>query len=151
MQKWLEKQSDDVQFIVQPTIFSNSWQPGAQAFYTAETLGVMEKIHPALFDAIHKDQRKKLLGNDFALEQFFEEQGVEPAAFRKAWNSFTVRSKTRKAVHLTRKSRIQGVPAIIVNGKYFTDVGTAGGKKELFEVLDYLIQKERGQNPVDTK
>ena len=146
LQRWLDTNPKNISLKVQPTIFRENWAPAAQAFYTAGVLGVLDKTHHAMFDAIHNDNRKNLLGDDLAMEVFFEEHGVAPADFRKAWGSFSVQSRVKQAVRMTRKSGIKGVPAVVVNGKYVTDPGIAGGYREMFKVIEYLVAKEMASN-----
>ncbi len=142
VQRWLATNPENVNFQRLPAILGESWAQAAQAFYVAALLGVLEKIHPTLFEAIHLQGQKSLVKDDLALELFFEEHGVNPDQFRKVWNSFGVRSRVKQAVRMTRRSGIKGVPSVVVNGKYVTDPGLAGGVEEMFQVIEYLVAKE---------
>jgi thiol:disulfide interchange protein DsbA len=42
-----------------------------------------------------------------------------------------------------RGYEITGVPAMVVNGKYRVSAASAGGHKEMLEVVDYLVERER--------
>lgn len=142
VQRWLATKPKNVNFQMQPAILGESWKPAAQAFYTAAQLGLLDKIHPRLFEAIHLEKRSGLVKNEFALKLFFEEQGVNPEQFDKTWNSFGVSSKVNQAIRMTRQAGLNGVPAMVVNGKYLTDPGTAGGREEMFRVIEFLVAKE---------
>ncbi len=142
VQRWLASNPANVNFQMQPAILGESWAPAAQAFYTAALLGVLDKIHPALFEAVHLEGQKSLVRDDLALELFFEQHGVNPEQFRKTWNSFSVQSRVKQAVRMTRRSGIKGVPAVVVNGKFVTDPGMAGGVQEMFRVVEYLVAQE---------
>ena len=147
LNKWLETKPDNVNFVRIPAIFRESWIPHARAYYTAEALGVLEKTHSAFFKAVHKERRRLQTEKDIA--DFFASHGVKKKDFEQAWNSFVVQSRVKRAVTLTRRSGIKGVPAMIVNGKYRTSASEAsinnpGGASndDMIKVVDYLIAKE---------
>jgi len=60
----------------------------------------------------------------------------------KAYNSFTVSSNLARAEQLTQRYHVEGVPLIVVNGKYTTDVSKAGSPQDLFRVVDDLAASE---------
>lgn len=139
--KWLETKPANVAFVKIPAVFSQSWEPHARAYYTAETLGITDKIHRPLFNAIHTD--KQPLNTEDSLARFFVSQGVTDADFRKAYHSFGVDGKVSRARQLSRAYGITGVPAIIVNGKYRSSANTAGSYTELLKLVDELVDTER--------
>ncbi len=69
-------------------------------------------------------------------------QGVDGRRFSEAWNSFTVNSKVKRADQAARNHRIQGVPAVAVDGRYLV-----GGKslQELLTLTDQVIEMRRGE------
>ncbi len=142
MEHWLKSDPKNVNFQMQPAILGESWTPAAQAFYTAALLGVLDQIHPALFNAIHLGGDRNLVKDELALEQLFEQNGVTSEQFRKVWNSFGAQSRVKQAIRMTRQAGIQGVPAVVVNGKYITDPGSAGSYEEMFKVIEFLVAKE---------
>jgi thiol:disulfide interchange protein DsbA len=142
IQAWLKTKPDNVEFRRMPAVLGQSWGIHARAFYTAEVLGVLDRIHQPLFEAIHEQNRR--LNSEASLQGFFAEHGVDPGEFTKAFNSFTVESKYRRALSLTKKYGIDGVPAIIVNGKYRTSATLAGGREGMFRVVDFLVRQETG-------
>ncbi|HOW76267.1 MAG TPA: thiol:disulfide interchange protein DsbA/DsbL [Candidatus Competibacteraceae bacterium] len=132
-QEWLKRKPDNVVFVRIPVAFGASWEAGARAYYAAEALGVLDKLHPLLFDAFH--QRRKLNTED-ELAAFFAEHGVDQDAFRKAYTSFQTETQLRRGNQLAQRYGVKGVPAVIVNGKY--DVRSP----RIFEVVDFLIAQE---------
>ena len=140
IERWLPKVKDRVDFIRLPAVLRPSWEVHAKAFYTAEALGVLDKIHQPLFDAIHIDKRR--LDDEDALADFFAEKGVDKQAFHKAFNSFAVDSEVKRAKQMTRRYRAMGTPAMVINGKYLTDPGMANGFVNILKVVDYLVGKE---------
>jgi len=141
LEDWAANKPDDVEFVHMPAIVSKRWELLAKAYYTADLLGVVDKIHPALFEAIHEDKRK--INDETALRDFFVEQGVSAEDFKNTFNSFAVNVKVNNAKQMSRRYAITGVPTIIVNGKYSTSPGMARGNEGVIKVMNYLIEKER--------
>ena len=139
--RWLSTKAADVEFRRMPAVFRQSWAAHAKAYYTAEALGVVDKIHAPLFKAIHEE--KRTLDNESSLADFFAKYGVNKEEFSKTFNSFTVESKVRQAMHMVRQYGVNGVPAVIVSGKYQTSGSLAGSYEQLLKVIDYLVDKER--------
>ena len=141
LKDWLASQPDDVEFVRLPAILGERWALLAKAYYTAELLDVVEKTHVALFDALHKQNRK--ITDEAAVQDFFVSQGISAEAFKRTFNSFAVNVKVNNARQMTRRYAITGVPAIVVNGKYRTGVSMARGNQNLIKVMNYLVDKER--------
>ena len=141
LEEWLKHKPDNVEFVRIPAVLGRTWEPHAQAYYAAQELGVLDKIHKPLFDAIHA--KKRLLANEQQLADFFAEQGVDRDAFLKAYDSFAVtKVQLPRSEKLIQSYGVQGVPAIIVNGKYITNITMAGSPQRVFEVVDYLLRQE---------
>nr|MDQ2695726.1 thiol:disulfide interchange protein DsbA/DsbL [Pseudomonadota bacterium] len=144
LNKWLENAKPPAaEFVRIPAALSRSWEVHARLYYTAEALGVLDQLHGEIFEAIHV-QRLPLRSEDEAAE-FFAKHGVDAAAFRKAFNSFDVDVNMRRSKELVKKYGVTGVPSIIVAGKYETNGSMAGSYETLFEIVNYLVQKESGQ------
>jgi thiol:disulfide interchange protein DsbA len=143
--EWVASKPDDVEFILMPAIIGPPWELLAKAFYTAEFLGVQDKIHIALFEAIHND--KKTFKDEAAVQAFFVAQGVSEQDFKNTFNSFAVSVKVNNAKLMTKRYAISGVPTIIVNGKYSTSGSLAGSNENIIKVVDYLVEQERQAMP----
>lgn len=145
LQKWLKTLPANVEFIRQPAVFSELWGKHAKAYFTAEALGVVDKVHSDLFDAIqsalqNKDQNK--MDTEEQLAKFFVAHGVTESAFHDAYNSFVVDSKMRQAPAIAKRYGITGVPALIINGKYLTNGPLAGSHEKMIEIATQLIKQE---------
>jgi len=141
VQAWKKFLQADVDFRQLPAQFSRQWKIHAGLFYLTKALKVNDKVHQAIFDEIHK-KRNPLLDKDDQKE-FLAQYGVSEADFDKYDDSFGVRRQLKLADQLVRTWAITGVPAIIVNGKYMVNAGSAGGEDKVFDVVNYLIEKER--------
>jgi thiol:disulfide interchange protein DsbA len=141
--EWLTSKPDDVEFVRMPAVLGPSWEMYGKAYYTAELLGVVDKVHPAIFDILHKD--KKQIRDEAALQAVFVEQGVSAEDFRNTFNSFAVSVRLNNAKQMTTRYAIEGVPTVIVNGKYRTSASRAGNNEDVIKVTDYLVAQERQQ------
>lgn len=144
LEKWVADQPDNIAFVRLPAVLGSSWEPHARAYYTAEVLGVLDKIHQPLLDAIHAEDRR--IANEKQLAEFFAEHGVDKETFRKTYDSFAVETRLRRSQELVKRYKLRAVPTIIVNGKYITNSTMAGSGQKLFEVMNYLVAKEEGNN-----
>lgn len=142
LHQWLKNKPDDVAFRRMPGQLNPGWKIHAAAYYVAEELGVLDKVHQPLFDAIHDKGRK--LATQESLIEFFGEHGVSREQFMNAYNSFAVRAKLRHSEQQVRRYGANSVPTVIVAGKYRTNATMAGGTFEgLLKVIDHLVDKER--------
>ncbi|MCK5191058.1 MAG: thiol:disulfide interchange protein DsbA/DsbL [Methylococcales bacterium] len=140
IEKWLKTKPDNVEFIRQPAIFNSLWGKHAKAYFVAEALGVVDKVHADFFDAI-QNKKQKLTTED-QLAKFFVAHGVDETEFRNTFNSFLVDAKLRQAKAMAPRYGITGVPAIIINGKYKTNGPLAKSQENIIKVMDRLIRKE---------
>ncbi|MGR8919928.1 MAG: thiol:disulfide interchange protein DsbA/DsbL [Gammaproteobacteria bacterium] len=143
IEKWLETKPDSIEFRRVPAIFARNWAVHARAYYAAEQLGVLDRTHSRLFEALHVKQQK--IFTEDQIVAFFVANGVDEQAFRDAYNSFDVDSKTRTAMTLTRQYGITGVPAMIVNGRYRSSARQTGTYENLLKLVEYLAAKENSQ------
>ncbi len=138
--KWLKKIPKNVEFIRQPAVFNELWGKHAKAYFVAEALGVVDKVHGDFFDAVQN--KKEKLDTEEALAKFFSAHGVDEAQFHEAFNSFAVDSKMRQSPAIASRYGITGVPAVIINGKYLTNGPLAGSHEKMIEVMNSLIKQE---------
>ncbi|NVK37615.1 MAG: thiol:disulfide interchange protein DsbA/DsbL [Gammaproteobacteria bacterium] len=141
VQAWKKFLQADVDFYQVPAQFSRQWKIHAGLFYLTHALKVNDKVHQAIFDEIHK-KRNPLLDKDDQKE-FLAKYGVSEEDFDKFDDSFGVRRQLKMADQMVRTWAISGVPAVIVNGKYMVNASSAGGEEKVFDVVNFLIEKER--------
>ncbi len=138
---WNKNKAKDVELVRMPGILGPSWKLYARAFYAAQVLGVTDKLHEALFTAIHEQHRK--IRDEDSLVRFVESQGIDPKAFREALNSMAVETKVARAEELGKLYGITGVPALVVGGKYRVLNNGVQSYQEIFDVVDFLVDKVR--------
>jgi thiol:disulfide interchange protein DsbA len=143
-EKWAEskKSTQMVAFVDVPVDWNHpGWENLALAFYIAEALGVLDKMHPALFNAIHV--QNKNFKNQADLQDYFQTQGgVIRGKFDETYDSFAVRRRMKQGQLLAQEYNVMAIPSFVINGKYYADVQTAGGIQQLLDVVDFLVNKE---------
>ncbi|KIQ26292.1 thiol:disulfide interchange protein DsbA/DsbL [Xanthomonas campestris pv. raphani] len=140
---WKAGLPSDVHFVYVPAMFGGPWDDYARAFYAAETLGVQEKTHDALYKAIHVDQSLKgERGKDSVqdIAGFYAKYGVDSKTFIDTMSSFGVSAKTNRAKQFATRSKITGTPSLIVNGKYLVK---GQSFPDMLRIADHLIARER--------
>ena len=137
----LEKEGPDYLRIRRmPAVFRESWIPHARAYYTAHLLGIEDRIHRPIFEAIHEQGRT--LSTREALAAFFEEHGVNAEEFGEIYDSFAVESLVRKSVAMQRNYGVRATPTVIVNGKYRTSGNVAGSHENVIKAILALAKRE---------
>jgi thiol:disulfide interchange protein DsbA len=140
-QRWLETKPDYVTFVRLPITWNDVAIVHARVYYTAEALDKVEEMHPAFFNEIHENRNP--LVSEEALIEFFGRFGVSAEEFRRAWSSPGVlEAKLPRANEFMRRYQVDGVPAVIINGKYTTSVGEAGSHEALMELINELAAAE---------
>ncbi|RMD77880.1 MAG: thiol:disulfide interchange protein DsbA/DsbL [Gammaproteobacteria bacterium] len=144
LERWLAHKPEGVHFRRMPATFNRLWILHARAYYTAQALGVLERIHRPLFEAIHVLKRR--LDSKERLRAFFAEHGVRPEDFDAVWGSFAVEARVRRAEEMTRRYRVHGTPSLVIDGRYIVDGDNAGGDfNRMLEIAQELIRRERAR------
>ncbi|WP_116368448.1 thiol:disulfide interchange protein DsbA/DsbL [Parahaliea mediterranea] len=139
--QWKKGLGDDVAFIGSPAVWNKPMELHAKAYYTAEVLGVLDTLHPVLFQAMNVDHKR--LQSDKEIKELFTANGVSGEDFDKAYGSFGVNSQVRQANSRARAAKITGTPEMMVAGKYRISTRKAGSQANMLKIADFLIEKER--------
>lgn len=138
---WKKTLADDVVFRGIPAVWRQGMDLHAQAYYTAEALGVMDPMHEVIFKAMNVD--RKPLGSKAEIRSLFTANGVSAKDFDATFDSFGVNSQVKKGVSTGRSAKISGTPSMMVNGKYLITTRGAGDQAGMLKVVNYLVEKER--------
>ncbi|MBU3696950.1 thiol:disulfide interchange protein DsbA/DsbL [Dechloromonas sp.] len=140
---WVARQSGDVVVRKVPITFGRAaWANIAKLYYTLEVTGDLARLETDVFKAIHGERVN--LFDERTLTEWVTKKGVDAKKFADTFNSFGVMSKVRRGDQLAQAYKIQGVPALAVEGKYLV-----GGKdfNEQLLIADKLIAKSRSEKP----
>jgi len=143
LKKWLKNKPEFVEFVQLPAVLNRSWAFDARVFYTFVALGLMDELHEAYFDAIHQDRRR--MKNVEQVASWAQEQGIDPKLILDTFNSFGVDSMLANATQMSGRYEADGVPTIIIDGKYRTTVSLAGGHNEIIDLINYLAQRAKSE------
>jgi len=138
---WHKKLPEYIKLVRVPVVFQPGWDILAKAYHTAETMGIAEKTHKAMFDAIHKKHIRFRSIEEIA-EWYFENFGVDKDAFLSTANSFMIDSKMRQANNMLRTMHVTSTPTLIINGKYKPNVKALGSTSALLDMATFLADKE---------
>jgi len=145
LEDWLKKLPRDVQFRRVPAIFDNEWALDARIFYTLEATGDLARVHKGLFDAIHQQGGVRQRGEAYMkwVADWLGKHGVDMAKYNAALRSFTVENRLKRSVQMTQAYKIDGVPAIAVQGRWVVSATATGDRQAMLNVTDYLIGEAR--------
>ena len=143
LDEWADNLPKDVTFKRIPAIPRKDWIESAKAYYALETLGVVNKLHEKLFDAIHKE--KSLKHNDTrALIKWITVNGkLDKKDVESAFNSFSMKAKLSRSYKIFKSAGATGVPTMIIDGKYFTSSTMAGGEQNAIDIMNFIIKNVR--------
>jgi len=141
IETWVKKLPPDVEFRRIPAVFNERWAHDAAIYYTFEALGVLEKVHRPFFDAIHRDHLRT--DDQQAMTEWLSRHGVDPKKFFDTMKSFGVQSKMRRAAQLSVAYKIDGTPAMAVQGRYTVSADQGGSREGMLDTVSYLVNMVR--------
>ncbi len=122
--EWVKKRGDTISFKRVPVGFRESFVPQQKLYYTLETMGKLDTVHRAVFEAIHVQRIK--LDKEEAIIDFVEKQGVDRKKFLEIYNSFTVQAKVARVAQLQVAYNIESVPTVAIDGRFITSPSMVG-------------------------
>lgn len=138
LKAWDKKMPKDVVRVDESTIFSDSMEPMARAYYALEALRQRQQLHDKIFNALHKD--KIDLSEDATITEFIVQQGVDRKKFTEAFNSPLIQTKVARSRKMASDHGIRGTPTIIVDGRYMIYGLTP---EETIKMLNFVVNKVR--------
>ena len=138
---WVKAAPKDVVVQRVPVRFRDDFEAQQRAYYVFESLNMVDAMHGKLFHAIHTERQQ--LNNAQALAAWANKNGLPEKKFMDTFNSFGVATKARRATQLQDAFKVQGVPALGIAGRFYTDGGLAQSMDRALQVADYLIGEVR--------
>lgn len=138
---WAQKLPSDVVFKRVPVAFQSSFLPQQRLFYALEAMDLIEQMHSRVFAAIHVNRQN--LTSEQAITGWIGKQGVGKALFASHFNSFTTLAKVRRANQLMTAYPVEGVPALGIAGRYYTDGAMTRTMDRTLQVADFLVAEVR--------
>lgn len=138
---WSKRVPKDVVVRRVPIAFRADFAPQQRLFYALEAMGLLDQLHRKVFAAIHSEKQGLATGE--AIVDWVAKQGVDKAKFLENFNSFSVSTKTSRATQLQNAYKVEGVPALGVAGRFYTDGSLAKSMERSLQVVEFLIAQVR--------
>jgi protein dithiol oxidoreductase (disulfide-forming) len=141
---WAAKLPPYAKIVHIPATFRSDFMPYAKAYYAAEALGMEDKTHSAVYQAVHTTHKLPAEGDkvdEDRIAAFYADYGVTKDEFLSAMNSFGVQVKIRRATEHMKQCRVSSTPTIVINGRYLVQ---GNSYSEMLKTASYLIEKEHG-------
>ncbi len=132
----------NAQFRLMPADFQPLWILFARGFNVANGLGLVDKTHQAMFDAIYRDHQPMTTLDQIA--DFYAGHGAEKATFLSTAQSFVIDGDLAQAHQMEINYGIDSTPTLVINGKYrvVANVEEKIGFDEMVEIAQFLVAKE---------
>lgn len=141
LEAWTKRLPADVQFRRVPVGFTARHVAAQKMFYALETTGQLEAMHKKVFNAIHVQNQRLIAENDIIA--FVKANGGDATKFAEAFRSFAVATAANRAKALSDAYKIDGVPALGVQGRFYTSGALAGSHERALAVAEFLIGRAR--------
>jgi thiol:disulfide interchange protein DsbA len=143
VERWSANLPEGVVFEQVPSSLNPRWTEHARAYYSFQLMGVLQQVHRDFFNAIHLERER--LNSVDTIAGFVAERGLDEKAFREYYHSFPVDALVRKNIQKEKLYGHDGVPAVIVNGKYLVSASLAGSNDRMIQIMDFLVARELAQ------
>ena len=129
------------------------WKNFQRAFFAAQSLGLVEKTHDAVFDAIWKTgelavidpetrRPRALMPTIAEIARYYAQiTAVTAEAFLATAQSFSVDAAMRQADAQIKAYQADGTPTLIINGTYRLTPQTAGSDEQFISLANWLVKK----------
>jgi len=141
LQAWSKKLPADVVLKRVPVAFRDDFVPQQRLYYALEAMGKVDALHDKVFQAIHVNHEP--MNREELILAWAGKQGLDQAKFKELYNSFSVATKARRATQLQDQYKVQGVPALGIAGRFYTDGDLTGNMERALQVADSLIADAR--------
>jgi thiol:disulfide interchange protein DsbA len=138
---WVGRLPKDVAMRRVPVGFRDDFVPQQRLFYTLEAMDLVDKLQARVFTAIHAEKQDLTRGEGIAA--WVAKQGVDKTKFMEQFNSFSIATKASRATQLQNAYKVEGVPAMGVAGRFYTDGTLAKSMPRALQIVDYLVAEVR--------
>jgi len=138
---WIKSAPKDLVVKRAPVRFREDFEAQQRMYYVLEALNKVEALHAQVFKAIHVDRLN--LSTSENLANWAVAHGIDKNKFMETFNSFGVATQAKRAAQLQEAFKVQGVPALGVAGRFYTDGSLAGTMDRALQVVEYLANEVR--------
>jgi len=141
LERWRASLPSDVEFRRMPVIRHDSWEPLARTYFTLEALGVVERLHEAVYIGYHDEELH--MSKPDVMADWAQRQGLNRDEWLKVYGSDAVSRKVEMARKATRDYDIRGTPSLVIAGRYLTSSGLTDDVRLVTPIADLLIEMAR--------
>lgn len=141
LEAWIKRAPKDLVVRRVPVAFRDDFVPQQRLFYALEAMGLLDKLHSKVFAAIHVEKQSLAKGEQIA--DWVAKQGVDKAKFLEQYSSFSVATKATRGTQLQNAYKVEGVPALGVAGRFYTDGSHARSMDRALQVVEFLAASIR--------
>ena len=149
LEAWVKRLPKDVAFRRVPVTFQRpQWGALARGYYAIEAMNEVDRLQGPMFTAVHVDRNINVAtaqSVEASMADWIAGKGIDRKKFEDNFNSFSVQSLATRAERMTGSYGIQGVPMLVVAGKYRTPDNYPGGPEEMLKLVDAIIAKARAE------
>lgn len=138
---WAKQQKPDVAMVYVHASWSPVMESYQRGFYTIEALKIKDKVHTAVFNAIHKDQKE--FKDAQAWADFLSAYGVKKETVLSTFTSAAMDKQIARSNEQFRKYQITATPEMVVEGKYRVSTRSTGSHEDMLKVVQFLVNKTR--------
>jgi thiol:disulfide interchange protein DsbA len=147
LEAWIKRQGKEVVFRRVPVAFNERLVPHSKLYHALQALGVEQRLTPIVFSEIHQRElqanREDVMVDPAEQAAFLARYGVDRKKFLAAYSSPATQNAVQRDNQLIGNYRIDGVPTLIVQGKYETGAGIASSLPGVTQALDFLVSQVR--------
>ncbi len=146
LEGWRKKIPADVEYRRCAVAFDASRSAHSKIYYALEQLKQTDALHSKVFTVMHVNRKQMLDTNEIA--DFMAANGIDRKLWLDTFNSFSVATMTRRAAQTWAAYKLEGTPAVAIDGKFMTAPSMVGSREGTLAVMDFLIErsrKERGK------
>lgn len=137
LERWVKTLPGHVAFRRSHVAFNDAMAPQQRLFIALDAMGLVDKLQANVFAAIHRDKLKLSTRDEIA--DWAAKQGVDKAKFLEHYSSFSTATKATRLTQLQNTYKVEGVPALGVAGRFYTDGSLTGNMERALQVVDYLV------------
>lgn len=136
-----DKLPEYVKVIHVPLGFNPSWKLFAQAYYTAQSMNILEQSHLAMFNALHTEHKKMRTLEEIA-KWYAENYKIDEEKFLSTAKSFMIDGMIKKGNNLAIQMKVPNTPKLVINGKFMPEIQGLRSKEAVIESTLYFIEQE---------
>ncbi len=141
---WAGALPPDVAFRKVHLGLGSRWVPHQRLFFALDRVGRDAAVDARVFGAIHAEGRA--LATLAEMLEVVGAAGVDRDAFVAAFESAEVSAAMRGADAFAAALGVQGVPTLVVDGRFVTSPGMTGSHAATLSVVDALLSKLRARS-----